>query len=165
MPCIPRRKNKVKISIEGDTEILITATSDLHDNVKQRLQTFVEQYSIYQDLLHIDDEGIYNFLSKQCIVHLKETLEKYEEYFLTLDFHKNPMVLSGRKEGLSLARADMDTMIKRIQYEQRTYKQPGITKILTKDQLPLFEIEKSCRSVVMFTGLLIVFNFFNSNLS
>lgn len=155
-------KNKVKLSIEGDTEILITATNDLHDYVKQRLQTFVGKYSIYQDLFNIDDEGIYNFLSKHCIVHLKETLEKYEEYFLTLDLHKNPMVLSGRKEGLLLARADMDTMIKRIQYEQRTYKQPGITKILTKDQLPLFEIEKSCRSVVMFTGLLIVFKFFNS---
>lgn len=150
-------KHKVKIFIEGDTEILITATSDLHDYARQRLYTLVRKYSIYQDFLEIDDEGIYYFLSKHCDAHLKGILEKYREYFLTLDLQKNHIRLSGRKEGLSLAKADIDAMITRIHYEQRTYNQLGITKILTKEQLSLSEIEESCRSVIMFTGRLLYF--------
>lgn len=146
-------KNKVKISTEGESEILISATSDIHDYVKRRLETFVKEYSIFQDPLQIDDAGIYHFLSKHCNAHIKKTLEKYKEYFLTLDLKKNPIVMSGRKKGLSLARADFDKMIKRIYHEKRSYKQPGITKILTKQKLSeKTEIEKSCRSVIMFTG-------------
>lgn len=150
-------KNKVKISIEGDAEILITATSDLHDYARQRLYTFIKKYSIYKEFLEIDDEGIYCFLSKHCNAHFKETLEKYREYFLTLSLQKNHIVLSGRKEGLSLAKADICTMITRIHYEQRTYNQLGITKILTKEQLSASEIEEICQSVIMFTGRFLKF--------
>lgn len=153
-------KNKVKISIEGDAEILITATSDLHAYVEQRLKSFVRKYSIHQEFLHIEDEGIYNFISKHCDSHLKETLEIYKEYFLTLDLDKNPMVLSGRMEGLSMAKGDIDTLIKRIHHEKRTYNQLGITKVLAKEQRLISEIENSCRSVIMFTGRFTIFEFF-----
>lgn len=145
-------KNKVKISIEDDTEILITATSDLHDYARQRLDTFVRKYSIYQGFLEIDDEGIYSFLLKHRDAHLKGILEKYKEYFLTLDLQKNHIRLSGRKEGISLAKADIGRMITGIHFEQSTYHQQGITKILTKEEILLSEIEESCRSVIMFKG-------------
>lgn len=154
-------KNKVKISIEGDAEILITATSDLHDYVEQRLKTFIRKYSIHQCFLHIDDEGIYNFLSKHCNSHLKKTLEIYKEYFLTVELEKKSVVLSGRAEGLSLAKADIETLIKRIHHEKLTYNQLGITKILAKEQRLISEIEESCRSVIVFTGRFTIFEFLN----
>lgn len=40
-------KNKVKIFIEGDIEILIIVISDFYDFVRQRLDIFVRKYFIY----------------------------------------------------------------------------------------------------------------------
>lgn len=60
--------------------------------------------------------------------------------------------MSGNKEGLSMAKPEIQAMIKKIRYEEKTYSQPGMSKILTQDKLPVTDIEDGCRSVIMFTG-------------
>lgn len=40
-------KNKVKIFIEGEFEILIFVISDIYDYVKWRLEIFVKEYFIF----------------------------------------------------------------------------------------------------------------------
>lgn len=145
-------ENKVKVFPEGQTKILITTTRDLHDYVKQRLENFIRENSIFEDSVVIEDAGIMKFISKYCGTQVKEIEEKYRDYFVKLALEEKRIIMSGNKEGLSMAKPEIQAMIKKIRYEEKTYSQPGMSKILTQDKLPVTDIEDSCRSVIMFTG-------------
>lgn len=145
-------ENKVKVFPEGQAKILITTTRDLHDYVKQRLENFIRENSIFEDSVVIEDAGIMKFISKYCGTQVKEIEEKYRDYFVKLALEEKRIIMSGNKEGLSMAKPEIQAMIKKIRYEEKTYSQPGMSKILTQDKLPVTDIEDGCRSVIMFTG-------------
>lgn len=145
-------ENKVKVFLEGQAKILITTTRDLHDYVKQRLENFIRENSIFEDSVVIEDAGIMKFISKYCGTQVKEIEEKYRDYFVKLALEEKRIIMSGNKEGLSMAKPEIQAMIKKIRYEEKTYSQPGMSKILTQDKLPVTDIEDGCRSVIMFTG-------------
>lgn len=145
-------ENKVKVFPEGQVKIVITTTRDLHDYVKQRLENFIRENSIFEDSVVIEDAGIMKFISKYCGTQVKEIEEKYRDFFLKLALEEKRIIMSGNKEGLSMAKPDIQAMIKKIRYEEKTYSQPGMNKILTQDKLPVTDIEDGCRSVIMFTG-------------
>lgn len=60
--------------------------------------------------------------------------------------------MSGNKEGLSMVKLEIQVMIKKIRYEEKTYSQSGMSKILIQDKFLVTDIEDSCRLVIMFTG-------------
>ena len=142
--------DQVKINTVGDARIVITATSDLHDAIKQNIEKFIRDNSIYHDAISITDDGTLKFVSKHCTKKLEGILEKNKQHFLTVDLQDNQLVLSGSKKGLAFGKQEIEAMILAIGSEEKTYSQPGICKILTKDQTKMAEIEDACCSVITF---------------
>uniref|UniRef100_A0A8B8E6G0 Poly [ADP-ribose] polymerase n=1 Tax=Crassostrea virginica TaxID=6565 RepID=A0A8B8E6G0_CRAVI len=142
--------DQVKINTIGDARIVITATSDLHDAIKQNIEKFIRDNSIYHDAISITDDGTLKFVSKHCTKKLERILEKNKQFFLMVDLQNSQLLLSGSKKGLAVGKQDIEAMILAIGSEEKTYCQPGICKILTKDQTKMAEIEDTCCSVITF---------------
>ncbi|XP_056005276.1 protein mono-ADP-ribosyltransferase PARP14-like isoform X3 [Ostrea edulis] len=152
MTILSENYERVMISPSNDAKITITTTSDLHIGVKTRLENFIQEHSIYTDIVDIDDEGVVKFIVKHCSKLLEKIQDKHQQHFLKVEVQNKQVMMSGTKEGISLARSDVMAMTRDINHEIKTYNQPGINKVLRTDQERLVEIEDNCRSIIMFTG-------------
>lgn len=92
------------------------------------------------------------FILKYCGIQVKEIEEKYREYFVKFVLEEKRIIMSGNKEGLSMVKSEIQVMIKKIRFEEKTYSQLGMSKILIQDKFLVTDIEDGCRLVIVFTG-------------
>ena len=147
------RENKDQVSINtiDGAKIIITSTSDMHDDVKGKIEKFIQENSIYSDVLAIPDSGIFKFVSKHCFGDLEGIAKRNKQYFLTVNLQEdNMLVISGTKKGLTIGKQEIEAMIQLVVSDEKIYSQPGLCKILRSDEAKLTEIENTCRSIIMF---------------
>ena len=143
-------KDQVSINTIDGAKIIITSTSDMHDDVKGKIEKFIQESSIYSDVLAIPDNGIFKFVSKHCFGDLEGIAKRNKQYFFTVNLQDNTLVISGTKKGLTIGKQDIEAMIQLVGFDEKIYSQPGLCKILRSDEAKLTEIMNTCRSIIMF---------------
>ena len=141
---------KVLISPSGSGKIIVTATQDLHDDVMDRLEKFIREHSIYNDIVDIPEEGQMKFLARHCCRELDDMEQDLSSEFVKLTLQDMKITMEGTKSGIRQAKDMINDKLLAIEFKIHEERKPGITEIITPESVT--SIEDDTKTVIMFSG-------------
>ena len=141
---------KVLISPSGSGKIIVTATQDLHHDVMDRLEKFIKEHSIYNDIVDIPEEGQMKFIARHCYKELDNMERDLSSEFVKLTLQDMKITMEGTKSGIRQAKDMINDKLLAIEFKVHEERKPGITEIVTPESVT--NIEDDTKTVIMFSG-------------